>query len=292
MPAFLYNRWSHREWLYQIIALLFSIVVVHVAYEFAIRPVAAMELAQQALAAESDDPEPAEAGTEAGGDVLTVPKLAVIVKDYEQEACFMMMFWAFFIMLFKVGEIKNARRLFSIPGRRGQENFLETRAGGIILPQTEDMQKYREIFERVEPFGENVLYNATSLCLNRFFTTMKVADATDAMRQSCDLDAERLETGLSIVRYLVWVIPSLGFIGTVRGISAALGQAEEAVRGNIAPVTENLGVAFNSTLVALLISVIVMFCLHKLKESQETLMLDVQAFCEKNLLRYLREKSG
>ena len=57
-----------------------------------------------------------------------------------------------------------------------------------------------------------------------------------------------------MVRYITWAIPSIGFIGTVRGISLALGQAHEAVQGDILGVTLSLGVAFNSTFVALIIS--------------------------------------
>lgn len=282
MPASLYTGLARREWLYQVATLLLSIVFVHVLYTSVIRPGAAAELAFQASVPGQESEREEE---------FTAGELMIIVKDYEQEACFVTMFWALFIMLFKVVEIRNARRLFSARGRRGQGNFLETWSGVVILPEAEDQQKYREIFERAARSGENVLYNASSSCLNRFFTTAKVADATEAMQQTCALEIERLDTGLSIVRYLVWVIPSLGFIGTVRGISAALGKAEEAVQGNIAPVTENLGVAFNSTLVALVVSVVVMFCMHKLRESQETLMLDVQEFCDRHLLSYLREKA-
>ena len=195
-------------------------------------------------------------------------------------------------MLFKWGEVKNTRRLFQVQGRRGQNNFLETQAGYVILPEPEDMRKYQSIFEHVaaQNNSDNPLFRIVSSCLNRFFTTTKVADATAAMEQAGGIETERLETGLSIVRYLVWVIPSIGFIGTVRGIGDALGKAEEAVQGNIAPVTESLGTAFNSTLIALALSVVVMFLLHRLQESQETLMLDIQRFCDEHLLRYLQEK--
>ena len=61
-----------------------------------------------------------------------------------------------------------------------------------------------------------------------------------------------------MVRYITWAIPSIGFIGTVRGIGDALGQAYKAVEGDISGVTVSLGVAFNSTFVALVLSIIMM----------------------------------
>jgi biopolymer transport protein ExbB/TolQ len=71
------------------------------------------------------------------------------------------------------------------------------------------------------------------------------------VREQCDIEADKLDSELSMVRYISWAIPSIGFIGTVRGIGDALGQAYKAVEGDISGVTVSLGVAFNSTFVAL-----------------------------------------
>ena len=90
-----------------------------------------------------------------------------------------------------------------------------------------------------------------------------------------------------MVRYIAWAIPSIGFIGTVRGIGDALAQAYKAVEGDISGVTVSLGVAFNSTFVALVLSIIIMFCLHQLQQSQEKLVLDCQRYADKRLLRHL-----
>ena len=68
-----------------------------------------------------------------------------------------------------------------------------------------------------------------------------------------------------MIRYISWAIPSIGFIGTVRGIGEALAQADKAVQGDIAGVTQSLGVAFNSTFIALLISIFLMFLVHQLQ---------------------------
>ncbi|MBT7245729.1 MAG: MotA/TolQ/ExbB proton channel family protein, partial [Proteobacteria bacterium] len=94
----------------------------------------------------------------------------------------------------------------------------------------------------------------------------------------------------STIRYIVWAIPSVGFIGTVRGISQALGQAHKAVNGDISGVTANLGIAFNSTFVALVISLLIMLLLHQLQRVQEQFVLDSQQHCEANLTRHLANK--
>ena len=77
-----------------------------------------------------------------------------------------------------------------------------------------------------------------------------------------------------------------------RGISGALGRAAEAVEGNILGVTENLGVAFNSTFTALVISILIMFLMHQLQFIQERLVLDAQTYCDQRLLRHLQVRDG
>ena len=113
--------------------------------------------------------------------------------------------------------------------------------------------------------------------LQRFASTSNVQDVSNAVRAVCETESDRLDSELAMVRYIAWAIPSIGFIGTVRGIGDALGQAYQAVKGDIAGVTASLGVAFNSTFVALVISIVVMFLMHQLQLIQERLVLDTPA---------------
>jgi biopolymer transport protein ExbB/TolQ len=103
----------------------------------------------------------------------------------------------------------------------------------------------------------------------------------------CDAEGERQESELSMIRYIAWAIPSIGFLGTVRGIGDALSQAHQAIEGNIFGVTRSLGVAFNSTLIALLASLLLMFILHQLQLLQERFILDTEDYCEEKLTQRL-----
>jgi len=104
----------------------------------------------------------------------------------------------------------------------------------------------------------------------------------------CQAESERLESELSMVRYIAWAIPSIGFIGTVRGIGDALAQAHKAVEGDITGVTQSLGVAFNSTFIALVISIVLMFFIYQLQLMQERLVLDTEYYCDEYLIRHLQ----
>ena len=127
--------------------------------------------------------------------------------------------------------------------------------------------------------------------LHRFTATRNIQDVSDTASGVCDAESERLESELSMVRYIAWAIPSIGFIGTVRGIGEALGQAHKAVEGDIAGVTRSLGVAFNSTFIALLISIFLMFLLHRLQLQQERLVLETETYVDRHLIRHLQVPS-
>ena len=129
-----------------------------------------------------------------------------------------------------------------------------------------------------------ILINA----LNRFATTKNVQDVSISAHTMVESEANRLESELSMIRYIAWAIPSIGFIGTVRGIGAALSLAHRAVDGDISGVTQNLGIAFNSTFIALLISIVIMFLVHQLQLLQERQIFETENYCDQNLITHLK----
>ena len=133
--------------------------------------------------------------------------------------------------------------------------------GVSILP--EDARNYaRPVQALPEREQEYLLPRALQAGLHRFQSTRNIQDVSTTIRDTCETEADRMESELTIVRYIAWAIPSIGFLGTVRGIGTALGQAYQAVSGDIVGVTVSLGVAFNSTFVALVASILLMFLCH------------------------------
>jgi biopolymer transport protein ExbB/TolQ len=103
----------------------------------------------------------------------------------------------------------------------------------------------------------------------------------------CESESNRLDAELSILRFSVWVTPAIGFVGTVRGIGLALQGAELAVQGDTSSVTNGLGIAFNSTLVALMLSIVLMYVLYEIQLTQERLVLDTENYAEQELISRL-----
>jgi biopolymer transport protein ExbB/TolQ len=101
--------------------------------------------------------------------------------------------------------------------------------------------------------------------VTQFQTNRSIEQANAILNSSMDLFMHEIDLRYSMVRYVVWVIPTLGFIGTVIGISLALafaGQADLQDPLLLAELTKRLAVAFNTTLLALVMSAILVLILN------------------------------
>jgi biopolymer transport protein ExbB/TolQ len=156
-----------------------------------------------------------------------------------------------------------------------------------ILPA--DVREHAREIQALPPEQRDALLPRSLLAaLHRFGATGSVADASASAHDVCAGEADRLDSELSLLRYIAWAIPAIGFIGTVRGIGDALAQAHRAMQGDLSGVTQGLGTAFNSTLVALLLSLVLMFLLHHVQTEQERLVRDAESYLDERLLRSLR----
>ena len=253
---------------YQVATLVFSFLIVHVPYTLEVRPRARAVLEAQARQMR-ENPE-----------YIQERSWWVIIKDPEQEWEFILCLWALFIMGAKWRTSTRERGLL-------ESDLVPIAPGARILP--EDAREYaRQVQALPEPQRRLLLPRAALAALNRFRATRSIQDASTTAREVCSAESDRLDSELAMIRYIAWAIPSIGFIGTVRGIGDALTQAHRAVQGDISGVTEALGVAFNSTFVALLLSLALMFVLHQLQLRQERQVLDTESYVDEHLLANLQ----
>jgi biopolymer transport protein ExbB/TolQ len=257
-----------NEFVFHMFALLISVILVHSIYLTVIRPNAdAITLAQRA----EIDTNP---------DYVPERSFYVIVRDFEQEACFILMLWAFSMLGYKGVVSSRERKLL-------QQEFVPIAPGMKVLPG--DTREYSRSIQALPDDERGLLLPRVLLAaLGRFGATRNIQDVSSSAHTLVATEAERLESELSMIRYIVWAIPSIGFIGTVRGIGAALAQAHRAVEGDISGVTESLGVAFNSTFIALLISIVLMFLVHQLQLTQERLVFETENYVDEHLIRHMQ----
>ena len=142
----------------------------------------------------------------------------------------------------------------------------------------------------------------TSVML-QFQSSGSVNQVNAIFNSSMELYQHETELRYNVLRYLVWLIPTLGFVGTVIGIAFAL----ESAGGMFADIEPNenmaelgpkmmteltgaLGVAFYTTLLALLQSAVLMLAMHVVQGQEEGALNRVGQYCLRNLVNRLYEQ--
>lgn len=262
-----------RDFIVLSLGLLVSIFFVGSVYRYYIWPTAEdIEIARRVEASQNPD------------QAQVAPRSAVVIlKDNEQMFCLMLMMWATIIISYKFLLLYRERSVSVYP-------FLNISRGERILPG-EALAHYKDLesaVRRNRRLQGRILPQVILAALHRFDSTRSIQDAQHSVQQRTEMAYEELESDLSLVRYIAWAIPSVGFIGTVRGIGEALALAEEAIKGDISGVTAALGLAFNSTLIALLLSIVLMFLLHLLQSKQEKLLIEMEDFATQKVIGLMK----
>ncbi len=266
------KRGLPHEFLFAVFSLVISVIVVHSIYVTIVRPKASAIIAEQTLRMKQES------------NYTPQRSLWVVIKDFEQESEIILGIWAFALMGYKAVATQRERALL-------QRELLPIREGVRVLP--EDTREYARTIQALPQRVRKMLLPRLLIsALERFGATRNVQDVSSVANSVCEAEGDRLDSELAMIRYIAWAIPSIGFIGTVRGIGQAMDQANKALQGDLSGVTQNLGLAFNSTLVALLISIVLMFLVHQLQLMQEGLVLDAQTYVDHNLIRHMHSRNG
>jgi biopolymer transport protein ExbB/TolQ len=257
-----------RDRLSKLTILVVVGLVVHLSFTVYVRPEAEAWLAEQKQ----------YAATHPGYNPDR--SLLVIIRDPEQEATIILACWALILSGMRFLELKRQRKLLN-------EDLMRLSPGAVILP--EHVRDYVRQLDALPPKQQDaVVPRVLRSALLRFVTTGNVQDSSTFVHHMCESEGARLDAELTILRFSAWATPALGFVGTVRGIGIALQGAELAMAGDTTAVTSGLGISFNSTLVALTLSILLMYILHELQFAQERLVLDAERYVDEQLVSRLQ----
>jgi biopolymer transport protein ExbB/TolQ len=101
----------------------------------------------------------------------------------------------------------------------------------------------------------------------------------DHLKYLAELASERLHASFALIRTIIWAIPILGFLGTVLGITIAIANVTpDQLESSLDSVTGGLAVAFDTTALALALSLALVFCSFVVERSEQRLLADVEEF--------------
>jgi biopolymer transport protein ExbB/TolQ len=256
------------EFVVTLAALIFTVLVVHATYVAWIQPNGDAIVAAEQARMHSDP------------NFVPARTFLLVVNGGAQEAEIIHFVWAMLIILYKWLLLRRERKLL-------ERDLIHVPEGIKVLP--EDAKDYARQLEQLPQEEKGMLVvRALQRTLDRFAATRSIRDSAETSRAVCDTEADRLDSGFAMIRYVAWAIPAIGFIGTVQHISVALLQAHKAVTGDIISVTSSLGIAFNSTFVALSLTIVLMFFLHQLQQLQESFVHNTDHWIDQHLIRHMQ----
>ena len=210
-------------------------------------------------------------------------------RGWTQHAVVFLSSWCLAILWFKWRKLCYQRRALAVQIMPTEHDF-------VLVPETAD-----HVIERIyavcdEP-AKFMLFNRIVTALSALRNLGRVGDIDELLRSQGSQDESALETTYAILRGFIWAIPVLGFIGTVIGLSDAIGGFSSVLGNNkeigeitdsLKGVTSGLATAFETTLVALVAALVIQLLLTFLKKSEEEFLDRCSEYCLRNVVSRVR----
>ena len=158
--------------------------------------------------------------------------------------------------------------------------------------QIDDLGAIRRQVAELKASEESFLPQLIDLSILQLFTSRSLEQTVEIYTSMLELISHRLDLSYQTTRFLMWCIPTTGFIGTVVGISIALEGMRDPKHMEFALITTGLAVAFYTTIVALVLSAILVLLQNIVQRREELALNRAAQYCLRNLINrvYLEHK--
>jgi biopolymer transport protein ExbB/TolQ len=158
--------------------------------------------------------------------------------------------------------------------------------------QVDDLGTIRRKVAELRAPEDSFLPQLIDLSILQLLTSRSLEQTVEIYTSTLELISHRLDLAYQTMRFLVWVIPTTGFIGTVVGISIALEGMQDPKNIEFEKVTSGLAVAFYTTIVALVLSAILVLLQNVVQRREELALNRAAQYVLRNLINrvYLEPK--
>jgi len=202
----------------------------------------------------------------------------------------LLMCWSFAILAIKSRQLKQQRSAMLL-------DVLPTELSPEIT--TGSLDKFVEHIRSLPgTASESMLVKRVWRGIEHFRVRKSAAETVTMMESQPVIDASNVASSYSILKVFIWAMPILGFIGTVMGVSSAVSGLSatlenasdvSAVTASMKGVFGGLGTAFDTTLLALIMSLLVKIPASALQKNEDDLVTTVDEYCNENLLLRLND---
>lgn len=189
----------------------------------------------------------------------------------------------YFLFIFGVLELLNVNNMITHEEDAFSAHLLPEKENWVLTP--EDVNQLKLNMQQLEHSQKFLLSDLIKKASTKYRLSKSSSEVLGVVESQVKIYNSDMESEQSFIRYTAWAIPSVGFIGTVLGIAASLGYANEAsTPEGINKVTSMLAVAFDTTLVALFLSIFLMFGIHYVQKRQDKLFSRMSSYMIENLI--------
>jgi len=199
-------------------------------------------------------------------------------------------FWSGMILVVKNRKVALQRKALRI-------NLLPSEDPGFVLTPASAQQVLENLYRTVDDPQRFLLTKRIHNALANLRNIGRVGDVDEILRTQAENDEGIVDSSYTAVRGLIWAIPVLGFIGTVQGLSRALGSFWGVVshsnevgemRSALQGVTGGLATAFETTLVGLVAALVIHLVMILVKRREEQFLDQCKDYCQKYVVGRLR----
>jgi len=206
----------------------------------------------------------------------------------------LLFFWAVTILVIKGRKVSFQRKILALNLIPQDPNF--------FLNNATARDALLRIRGQVDDPKHFLLLNRIDVALSNLQNIGEISEVASLTNAQASIDEDQISASYSLINGFNWAIPVLGFIGTVLGLGAAIGEfgvtiqlADDVdkLKNSLTDVTGGLSTAFDTTLLGLVASIVVQM-LMTFRKRQEFLLLDeCNEYCQTYVLAKLKlEKSG
>jgi biopolymer transport protein ExbB/TolQ len=201
----------------------------------------------------------------------------------------LLFFWAASLLFFKWGKLKLQKKALELSIMPLEPDF-------VLTPATA-----RAVRERMGQLVDNpnhfLLLNRIDLALANLHNVGHPGDVATILKIQAENDEAQIGSSYGLINGFMWGIPVLGFIGTVLGLSVAIGSFArviqaggdmDVIRSSLQSVTGGLATAFETTLVALVCALILQLIVSFLQTDESRFLDDCNEVCHKRVAGRLR----
>lgn len=196
------------------------------------------------------------------------------------------------------------RRKLAFQKRAFSVDILPKSEEGFALTSDTAVETLVRLKTQVDDPVRFVLLNRVHRALNSLQNVGNLSDVSELLKAQAENDENQVEASYGLIRGIVWMLPILGFIGTVAGLSGAIGgfgkvlgsdATIDSLRDGLTPVTDNLGLAFDTTFLALVLAMIIQMLATLTRRSEDRFLDRCRDWVHENVtarLRLARKDNG